>query len=125
MSPELFEAVSGGETTDQLLSGCPSTAYWRHRTSSPPHPRVRRQQPTSTAGRPSSRSSSTRLTTPSGPDHGLPAGLPCSEYLDASRDLLGYDGEAHEQAVIEHFGAYTIPFVIDIGNFCLFSTRPA
>ncbi|MDX3496720.1 hypothetical protein ACKI1I_22950 [Streptomyces turgidiscabies] len=66
-----------------------------------------------------------RLTTPSGPDHGLPAGLPCSEYLDASRDLLGYDGEAHEQAVIERFGAYTIPFVIDIGSFCLFSTRPA
>ncbi len=48
-----------------------------------------------------------------------------AEYLDAARELLGDDGQAYKQAIIERFPTYGIPFVIDISNSYLFGTRPA
>jgi hypothetical protein len=45
-----------------------------------------------------------------------------AEYLDAARELLGDDGQAYKQAIIERFPAYAAPLVIDIGNFYLFGT---
>ncbi|MCX4760196.1 hypothetical protein OG562_04200 [Streptomyces sp. NBC_01275] len=45
-------------------------------------------------------------------------------YLEAADDLLSDDGEAYKQAIIERYPAYAAPFVVDIGNFYLFDTRP-
>jgi hypothetical protein len=63
------------------------------------------------------------------PGHGLAAGqavfAEMAEYLDAARELLGDDGQAYKQAIIERFPTYGIPFVIDISNYYLFGTRPA
>ncbi|MFJ1805654.1 MULTISPECIES: hypothetical protein [unclassified Streptomyces] len=63
------------------------------------------------------------------PGHGLPAGqavfAEMAAYLETAGDLLGDDGDAYKRAIIERYPACAIPFVIDIGNFYLFGTRPA
>lgn len=62
------------------------------------------------------------------PGHGPPAGqavlAEMVEYLEVARELLGDDGAANKQAMIERFPTYKSPFVIDIGNYYLFGTPP-
>lgn len=56
--------------------------------------------------------------------HGLPAGpeilSEIGAYLAAARELLGDDGEAYKKAIVERFPAYRGQFVIDIANRYLF-----
>lgn len=110
-------------------SGCPSTGYWWHKTSCTTRCICSSGTTTSTAGR----QILEKLADPAYdtilPGHGLPAGPAVlaenAEYLRTARELLGDDGQAYKQAIIEGFPDYGIPFVIDIGNYYLFGTRPA
>jgi hypothetical protein len=45
-----------------------------------------------------------------------------TEYLEVARELLGDDGQAYKQAIIQRFPTYAAPLVIDISNFYLFGT---
>jgi glyoxylase-like metal-dependent hydrolase (beta-lactamase superfamily II) len=127
--PFVFEAVSGGETTDQLLIRLPEHGVlvaqdlvYHHTHSFVGNNDIARWQEILHG-----------LVDPAYdtilPGHGRPAGpavlAEMIEYLDAARELLGDDGAAYKQAITERFPAYTIPFVIDISNFYLFGTRPA
>jgi len=127
--PFVFEAVSGGETTDQLLIRLPEHGVlvaqdlvYHHTHSFVGNNDIARWQVILQ-----------ELVDPAYdtilPGHGLPAGpavfAEMIEYLDAARELLGDDGQAYKQAIIERFPAYAVPFVIDISNFYLFGTRPA
>ncbi|MFJ9710757.1 hypothetical protein [Streptomyces sp. NPDC101234] len=61
--------------------------------------------------------------------HGLPAGLEVFDQLRhclvVADDLLGDDGEAYKQASTVRCPAFGGPFLIDIGNQCLFGTQNA
>src|SRR4051812_27631483 len=122
----VFEAVSGGETADQLLIRLPEHGVLvaqdlvYHKThvfvghNDLDRWKVILQELADPAY-------DTIL-----PGHGLPAGqgvlTEMAEYLDAARELLGDDGQAYKQAIIERFPSYGAPFVIDISNFYLFGT---
>ena len=127
--PFVFEAVSGGETADQLLIRLPEHGVLvaqdlvYHQTHVfVGHNDIDRWQVILRD-----------LADPAYdtilPGHGLPAGqavlAEMAEYLQAARELLGDDGQAYKQAIIERFPTYRIPFIIDIGNYYLFGTRPA
>jgi glyoxylase-like metal-dependent hydrolase (beta-lactamase superfamily II) len=128
--PFVFEAVSGGETTDQLLIRLPEHGVlvaqdlvYHHTHSFVGNNDIARWQVILE-----------QLVDPAYdtilPGHGLPAGpavfAEMVEYLQAAGELLGDDdGQAYKQAIIDHFPAYGIPFVIDISNYYLFGTRPA
>ena len=127
--PFVFEAVSGGETTDQLLIRLPEHGVlvaqdlvYHHTHSFVGNNDIARWQVILE-----------QLVDPAYdtilPGHGLPAGpavfAEMVEYLQAAGELLGDDGQAYKQAIIDRFPAYGIPFVIDISNYYLFGTRPA
>jgi hypothetical protein len=61
--------------------------------------------------------------------HGLPAGpevyAELRHYLADARELLGDDGEAYKQAILERYPSYGAPFLIDIGNQYLFGAQSA
>ncbi|NEB04176.1 MBL fold metallo-hydrolase [Streptomyces sp. SID13726] len=124
--PFVFEAVSGGETTDQLLIRLPEHGVlvaqdliYHHTHVFVGNNDIARWQDILQ-----------ELVDPAYdtvlPGHGLPAGqavfAEMAEYLEAARELLGDDGEAYKQAIIERFPSYGSPFVIDIGNYYLFGT---
>ncbi|MFD4511345.1 MBL fold metallo-hydrolase [Streptomyces sp. NPDC058457] len=128
--PFVFEAVSGGETTDQLLIRLPEHGVlvaqdlvYHHTHLFVGNDDIARWQVIleSLAADPAY---DTIL-----PGHGLPAGPAVlaenAEYLRVASELLGDDGEAYKQAIIARFPALGVPFVIDISNFYLFGTRPA
>jgi glyoxylase-like metal-dependent hydrolase (beta-lactamase superfamily II) len=127
--PFVFEAISGGETTYQLLIRLPEhgvlvaqdLVYHQVHVFVGNNDIARWQAILEELAGPAY---DTVL-----PGHGLPAGPSVfeemAEYLQAARELLGDDGQAYKQAIIERFPAYKIPFVIDIGNYYLFGTRPA
>ena len=127
--PFVFEAVSGGETTDQLLIRLrehgvlvAQDLVYHHTHSFVGNNDIARWQVILE-----------QLVDPAYdtilPGHGLPAGpavfAEMVEYLQATGELLGDDGQAYKQAIIDRFPAYGIPFVIDISNYYLFGTRPA
>ncbi|WP_266377040.1 MBL fold metallo-hydrolase [Streptomyces canus] len=125
----VFETVSGGETSDQLLIRLPEQGVlvaqdlvYHHTHAFVGNNDIARWQVILQ-----------ELADPSYdtvlPGHGLPAGqavfAEMAAYLEAAGELLGDDGEAYKQAIIERYPDYAAPFVIDIGNFYLFGTRPA
>ncbi|MFJ9704845.1 MBL fold metallo-hydrolase [Streptomyces sp. NPDC101234] len=61
--------------------------------------------------------------------HGLPAGPEVFDelrrYLADAGELLGADGAAYKQAIIERYPAWGGPFLIDIGNQYLFGATGA
>jgi glyoxylase-like metal-dependent hydrolase (beta-lactamase superfamily II) len=127
--PFAFEAVSGGETTDQLLIRLPEHGVlvaqdlvYHHTHLFVGNNDLARWQVI--LGELADPAYDTLL-----PGHGLPAGPAVlaenAEYLQAAHELLGGDGQAYKQAIIERFPALGIPFVIDISNYYLFGTRPA
>ncbi|MEU6201210.1 MBL fold metallo-hydrolase [Streptomyces sp. NPDC047061] len=127
--PFVFEAVSGGETADQLLIRLPEHGVMvaqdlvYHQTHVfVGHNDIDRWQVILQD-----------LADPAYetilPGHGLPAGqgvlTEMAEYLQVARELLGDDGQAYKEAMIKRFPTHRIPFIIDIGNYYLFGTRPA
>ncbi|MFE2068845.1 MBL fold metallo-hydrolase [Streptomyces sp. NPDC059467] len=127
--PFVFEAVSGGETADQLVIRLPEHGLlvaqdlvYNGTHVFVGHNDIDRWQDILQD-----------LADPAYdtvlPGHGLPAGqavlVEMAEYLKAARELLGDDGEAYKQAIMERFPTRRIPFIIDIGNYYLFGTRPA
>lgn len=127
--PFVFEAVSGGETADQLLIRLPEhgvlvaqdLVYHQTHVFVGHNDIDRWQDILQDLADPAY---DTIL-----PGHGLPTGqavfAEMAEYLQAARELLGDDGQAYKQAIIERFPAHRIPFIIDISNYYLFGTRPA
>lgn len=124
--PFVYEAVSGGETTDQLLIRLPEHGVlvaqdlvYHHTHSFVGNNDIARWQEILE-----------KLADPAYdtilPGHGLPAGqevfAEMLQYLQAARELLGDDGQAYKQAIIDRFPTYGAPFVIDIGNLYLFGT---
>ncbi|MEU1194391.1 MBL fold metallo-hydrolase [Streptomyces sp. NPDC005859] len=124
--PFVFEAVFGGETSDQLLIRLPEHGVlvaqdivYHHTHAFVGNNDIARWQDILKA-----------LSDPAYdtvlPGHGLPAGpavfAEMAEYLEAAQELLGDDGQAYKQAIIERFPSYGSPFVIDIGNYYLFGT---
>ena len=125
----VYEALSGGETTDQLLIRLPEHGVlvaqdlvYHHTHSFVGNNDIARWQEILE-----------KLVDPAYdtilPGHGLPAGqavfAEMAKYLQVASELLGDDGVAYKQAIIDRFPAYKIPFVIDISNFYLFGIRPA
>ena len=122
----VFEAVSGGETTDQLLIRLPEHGVlvaqdivYHHTHSFVGNNDIARWQEILQ-----------ELVDPAYdtilPGHGLPAGpavlTEMIDYLTAARELLGDDGHAYKKAITDRFPTYGAPFVIDIGNLYLFGT---
>jgi glyoxylase-like metal-dependent hydrolase (beta-lactamase superfamily II) len=56
--------------------------------------------------------------------HGLPTGPEVYEqvhrYLDDARELLGDDGQAYKEAIVDRYPSHIGPFIIDIANRSLF-----
>jgi len=124
--PFVFEALSGGETSDQLLIRLPEhgvlvaqdVVYHKTHVFVGNHDIARWQVILQELADPAY---DTIL-----PGHGLPAGqavlTEMTEYLEVARELLGDDGQAYKQAIIQRFPTYAAPLVIDISNFYLFGT---
>ena len=111
--PFVFEAVSGGETTDQLLIRLPEHGVlvaqdlvYHHTNSFVGNNDIARWQVILQELADSAYD--TIL-----PGHGLPAGpavfAEMIEYLDAARELPGDDGQAYKQAIIERFPRTRFP----------------
>ncbi|MFI5874336.1 MBL fold metallo-hydrolase [Streptomyces sp. NPDC051445] len=124
--PFVFEALSGGETSDQLLIRLPEhgvlvaqdVVYHKTHVFVGNHDIDRWQVILQELADPAY---DTIL-----PGHGLPAGqavlAEMAEYLKVAGELLGDDGQAYKQAIIERFPTYAAPLVIDISNLYLFGT---
>ncbi|MGW3953118.1 MBL fold metallo-hydrolase [Streptomyces sp. NPDC004752] len=128
--PFLFEAVRGGEATDELVIKLPAQGvlvaqdlvYHATHLFLGNNDIVGWQKAVDAlAGEP------TYDTILAG--HGLPAGpdvyAELGRYLADARELLGDDGEAYKKAILERYPSYGSPFLIDIGNQYLFGVQDA
>jgi len=120
-----FEAVSGGEASDELLIGLPEQGVLV--TQDLVYNRTHLFLGNNDI--PGWHSSVDTLAARTGYDvilagHGLPAGpdvyAELRRYLDDAAELLGSDGAAYKKAITDRYPDYRAPFLIDIGNQYLF-----
>ncbi|MBK6016120.1 MBL fold metallo-hydrolase [Streptomyces sp. MBT53] len=123
--PFVFEAVSGGEAADELLVKLPEQGVLiaQDLVYNDVHLYLGNNDITGW------QRAVDALAAESGYDtvlagHGLPTGpevyARVHRYLDDARELLGDDGQAYKEAIVDRYPSHVGPFIIDIANRSLF-----
>ncbi|MFF8937950.1 MBL fold metallo-hydrolase [Streptomyces paradoxus] len=121
----VFEAVSGGEAADELLVKLPGQGVLvaQDLVYNDVHLYLGNNDITGW------QQAVDALAAESGYDtvlagHGLPTGpevyADVRRYLTDARELLGDDGEAYKEAIVDRYPSHAGPFIIDIANRSLF-----